>query len=232
MRNVLRVGREFGCITRNPIIEARADGDQKIAVLDCVVRVRGAMHAQHVQRQRMRRIERSYRLQRCNDWNLQSGCEAPKVARRIALDNAPAGVNQRPFALAENVEKGSAFGFRHPLAVKRLHPLTITSKVQHSFAPERSFPVLNIFGNVQNDGPGTIAASNFESGSNGRLEFLRVEHQKCALRARAHDVKDRRFLKRIGTDGGPGNLPADENDRNRVRHTIPHRRDAVGRTWT
>src|SRR2546429_493324 len=105
MRNILRVGREFGCITRNPIIEARADGDQKTAVLDWVVRIRCAMHAQLVQRQGMRRIERSYRLQRCNDWNLQGGCEAPRFTSRIALDNAPAGVNQRPFALAENVEK-------------------------------------------------------------------------------------------------------------------------------
>src|SRR5439155_19534204 len=113
-----------------------------------------------------------------------------------------------------------------------MQPRTITSNVQHSFTPERYFPDLHIFPNVQNDGPGTIAARYFESGSNRRLEFFRVEHQKCALRARAHDVKDRRFLKRIGTDGGPGNLPADENDRNRVRHTIPHRRDAVGRTWT
>src|SRR5207247_11388347 len=39
-----------------------------MAVFDGVVRVRCAMHAKHVQRQRMRGIERSYRLQCCYNW--------------------------------------------------------------------------------------------------------------------------------------------------------------------
>src|SRR5438093_13256926 len=112
----------------------------------------------------MRGIECPYCLQGRHHRNLERRCEAPQVARRVAFDDTPSGINQWPLALAENVEKRSSLGLRHARAVQILHPLSITSKVQHAFTPEGAFPVLHVFRNIQTKGSGTIADGNYELG--------------------------------------------------------------------
>ena len=46
------LGANLRGIAGDAVVEARADRDQEVAVLDRVVGVRGAVHAEHAQRQR------------------------------------------------------------------------------------------------------------------------------------------------------------------------------------
>ena len=62
----------------------------------------------------------------------------------------------------------------------------------------------------------TVASSSSGSGT-----------RKVLLGAGAHDVEHRRFLERIRSDRRSGNLSADQDDWNRVRHAIADRRHAV-----
>jgi hypothetical protein len=64
MRDELGCGREFGRIARDPIVEARTERQQAIAVIDGVVGERRAMHAEHAHRQRDGGIDRTDSHQR------------------------------------------------------------------------------------------------------------------------------------------------------------------------
>ncbi len=52
------------------------------------------------------------------------------------------------------------------------------------------------------------------------------------LGARAHDIVNRRLLESVAADGGAGHLSADQNDGDRIGHTIADRRDTVRGTRT
>jgi hypothetical protein len=56
------------------IVEARADGNQEIAVVDRIVRERGAVHAQHAQGERVRGVEGADAHQRGDDRDAESPC--------------------------------------------------------------------------------------------------------------------------------------------------------------
>ena len=53
VRDATRIAREFVRVAGHAIIEARADRNQKIAVIDRIVGKRGAVHAEHAHRQRI-----------------------------------------------------------------------------------------------------------------------------------------------------------------------------------
>src|ERR1051326_175631 len=78
--NVLRVRCKLYRITGNAIIETRPDSDQKVAIFDSIIGVRRTMHAEHVERQWMCGIKRSYSLQGRHDRNIQCRCKPAKFA--------------------------------------------------------------------------------------------------------------------------------------------------------
>ena len=89
MRRALR--REFRRIAGHAVIEARADRDQEIAVIDGVVGKRRAMHAQHAHRQRIGRIDGTDAHQRGDHRN----AEVP-ARTRPARSAAPALMTPPP----------------------------------------------------------------------------------------------------------------------------------------
>ena len=66
----LAFGANFASIPGNTIVESCADCDQKIAILDRVVGKCRAVHAEHVQRQWMRRVKGAKPVQRRYDGNV------------------------------------------------------------------------------------------------------------------------------------------------------------------
>ena len=56
---IFAFGRELLHLAGDAVVEARADGEQEVAVLDRVVRVRRAVHAEHVQRQLAGGVDRA-----------------------------------------------------------------------------------------------------------------------------------------------------------------------------
>jgi len=56
--------------------------------------------------------------------------------------------------------------------------------------------------------------------------------QENVFRDRAHDGRDRRFLKRVGANCMRRNLTADHHDRHRIGHAVTHRCNGIGRART
>ena len=59
VEDAARIGCEVGRISRDAIVEARGDGDEQVTVLDRVICECRPVHSQHVEAQRIRRIEAS-----------------------------------------------------------------------------------------------------------------------------------------------------------------------------
>jgi hypothetical protein len=229
VQHALRLGRELLRHGRDAIVEARAERDQEIAIVHGVVRARGAVHAEHVQRQRLRRVERAETHQCRGHGNLERARERTQRRARVAVDHAAAGVYQRAFALAEHREELRAAFFGERLAFDCGEPPTVARDRQVAVAMERADPVLNVFRDVDHDGAGSARTRDLERRAHRRLEPQRIGHEEHVLRDRTHERADRRFLERVGADGAGRDLPADHDDRNGVGHAVAHRRHAVRR---
>jgi hypothetical protein len=77
VRDALRVARELGRHARDAIVEAGAEAEQEIAVVDGIVGERRAVHAEHVQRERLGRIVRADAHQRGDDGYAEFVREGP-----------------------------------------------------------------------------------------------------------------------------------------------------------
>mmetsp|Transcript_18425 Transcript_18425/g.57404 ORF Transcript_18425/g.57404 Transcript_18425/m.57404 type:complete len:356 (+) Transcript_18425:315-1382(+) len=85
--------RVLGQNAGRPVVEARADGEDEVGVLDGVVGVRRAVHAEHVQRERMVLVEDAHRVERRRDGDV--GCLRERAERRRAVDRALSDVEDR-----------------------------------------------------------------------------------------------------------------------------------------
>ena len=102
----LRVRRELRRLAGDAVVEARAERDQEVAVLDRVVGERRAVHAEHAHRQRMRGVERADAHQRRDDRDAELDARTrAALGRAVGVDHAAAGVDQRPLRLAEHREE-------------------------------------------------------------------------------------------------------------------------------
>ena len=75
--------RELRRHARDAVVEARAERDQEIAVVDGVVRERRAVHAEHAHRQRMRRVDAAESHQRRHHGNART--RRQNRAQRVSL---------------------------------------------------------------------------------------------------------------------------------------------------
>ena len=90
VQDAFRLRRELGRHAGDAVVEARADRDQQIAIVDGVVRARRAVHAEHVQRQRVLGVEAAEAHQRARDGNLECAREnARSAALALALTTPP-----------------------------------------------------------------------------------------------------------------------------------------------
>ena len=89
-------------------------------------------------------------------------------------------------------------------------------------------PVLHVLRHVDDHGARAAGARDFERGTHGGLELRRISDQEDVFGHRTHDGRHGRFLERIRSNGAGGHLPADDDDRNGVRHAIANRSHGVG----
>ena len=92
LRDAPGARRKIGRIARNPVVEARAHGDQEVAVFDRVVGEGRAVHAEHAHRQGMRGIEHADAHQRRYDRNVELRSELTQRFGGIAIDRAATDV--------------------------------------------------------------------------------------------------------------------------------------------
>ena len=230
MSDKFRSGRELVRHTGDAIVETAADRDKEITVFHRVVGERRAVHAEHVQRQRLRRIGCADAHQRRHRRQAERLRERTQRLRRFGQDHATAGIDQRPLGFGQFVEKRLARGGveRRPRDI--VETRTIPGQRQAHRAVENEIGVLHVLRNIDDDRAGAAGTRNLERTAQRRFELRCVGDEEHMLRARAHDAADRRFLESVAADRRGRHLAADDDDRNRVGHRIAHRRDRVRRT--
>ena len=97
-------------------------------------------------------------------------------------------------------------------------------------ALELALEVLHVLGDVDHHRAGAPGAGDLEGRTYRGLELGRIGHQEDMLGHRAHDRGHRGLLERIGPDGGPGDLPANYDNRYRICHAVAHGCNSVGGT--
>ena len=227
LRDLAGVRCERCRVAGNAVVESRANGDQEIAVLDCVVGGRDAMHAEHVQGQRVLRVTRAECHQRRRYRNAVLAGDMPQRFGGIAVDDAAARVDQRPFGFRQHGEKAFACRIVETVGSDCREPASIPLERQLALTAKRTLPVLHVLRNVHDDRTGPAAARQFEGAAHSCLELLRVGNEQDMLGNGAHDGRDRRFLERIGADCRTRHLAADDDERDRIRHAVTNRRHRV-----
>ena len=220
--------RELLDLAGDAIVEARADGDQQVAVLDRVVRERRAVHAEHAQRQVAGGVHRADAHQRRHHRNLETLGEFAQLGRRVAVDHPAADVEQWPLGVAEQGEEALRLGRRDGGLLQLVEPLAVAGQRQRAGAVEHRLRQLHVARDVDHHRTGTAAARQLEGAAHGRLDLVLVGEQEDVLGARRHDVEDRRLLERVGTHRRARHLTADQHHRDRVGLAVAHRRDGVG----
>jgi hypothetical protein len=227
-----RPRRELLHLAGDAVVEARADREQHVAILDRVVRERRAVHAEHAQREIAGRIHRADAHERRHDGDVEPLGELAQVGRCVAVDDAAAGVEQRPLRVAQQREERLRFGRRDRRARELIEPLAIAGQRQRPLAAEHRLRQLHVARDVDDHRARPAAARQLEGAAHRRLDLVLVGEQEDVLGAGRHDVEDRRLLEGVGAHRGARHLAADEDDGNRVGLAVAHRRDGVGRART
>src|SRR5262249_22616701 len=103
----LRPGRERGDLAGDAIVEARADGDHEIGLVERPVAVLRAVHPRRavVERMRVRQAALAHTLH--DRRQARAVDEVAQLTARVAVEHAAAGVDDRPLGLADRLRRGA-----------------------------------------------------------------------------------------------------------------------------
>ena len=148
VRDVLGARREFRRDAGDAVVEARADGDQEIAIVDRVVGEGRAVHAEHAHRQRAGGVHGADAHERGDHRDVEGLRELAQLRRRIAVDDAAAGVDQRPLRFTQHLEEVVGLGAVDDVGSQRLEALAVARHRQRARALELARPVLHVLRDV------------------------------------------------------------------------------------
>src|SRR6266700_2329622 len=102
----LRARRKLLHLAGDPVVEARAHGEEEVAVLDRVVGVRRAVHTEHVERELAGRVHGADAHERGHHRDAEALGEGAQLGRRVAVVDPAADVHERPLGGGEQLEEG------------------------------------------------------------------------------------------------------------------------------
>ena len=229
----LRVARELRRHAGHAVVEARADRDQEVAVLDRVVGERGAVHAEHAHATADRVVSTApMPISVVTTGMPKRVGELAQRAGGVAVDHAAAGVDQRALRLAEHLEEARARSASSSVALGELvhaprgSPGSAACRRPGRRPPSSARPSAC----RRPPGPGRPVRAISKAVRTVASSLRRVGDQEDVLRDGAHDRAapappgTRRCRSRR-----VGDLAADHHDRHRIGHAVAHRRDGVRR---
>ena len=212
------VAGEAGQVAGDAIIEAGADGDEAVAVLDGVVRVGRPVHAEHPQGQVVRLVDGSEAQQRGRDGDLPLFGQGADRVRRAAEDRAAADVEDR---LLRGVDD---LGGPFDLALVALAPAGLVARQVHLHVRlAGGFVDRHVDRHVDEDRPGAARLGDVERFLDRPAEILDVLDEEVVLGDRAGDARHVGFLEGVVADQAAADLPGDGDHRDGVH---VRRRDA------
>ena len=217
-----RVGAELLQIARHAVVEARADGDQHIALVHGHVRLVGAVHPQHADELLVGGGVAPQAHERIGDGVAQQAGEFDQLLVGLAEDHAAASVDHRffrrqskfdsPFDLPRMTLDGGAVG-------AHLDALRV-----FVFAGIGG----DILGDVNQHGAGAPAVGDIEGLFDGHRQILHIADQEVVLDAGPGDADGVDFLKGVVADDGGRHLPAENHQGNGIHVGRGDPGDGVG----
>ena len=210
-------------IAGRTVRETGAERQQEIALVRRVIRIVAAVHAEPFQRQRMILRERADPHQTGGDRDIETLRKPGQLLRRPGGDHTAPGVNARAPRTGDRGEHRFAILLRH----RRRLPYQLRRRLRAE--PELQPPLLDIFGNVDPDRPGTAAVREVKRIRDGLRKFLRLHHQIAVLHDRAGHADDVGLLKRVPADQLRLHLAGDDHHRHRIHTGVGDPGQQIGR---
>ena len=203
----LGVGGEGGQFAGHPVVEAHTHGDQQVAVADGPVGIRGAVHARHVEAERMVVGYGAPAHQGRGDGGVDFFRQGQQLRRGIAVDHAPAHVQNGFFGLGDQ--------FRRFFHIARIDfPVELVAPDVHLIGIDKflHLGLGDVAWHVDQHRPRAARGGDMESLPHDSGQIFRIAGLIGVLDDGHGDAHDVRLLKGVAADGEGGNLAGDGHD--------------------
>ncbi len=222
----LRVLGVFRKLARHTVREARPERQQKIARGDRLVRRPFAVHARHVERERIVLVERPDAHERRRDRDVRPVRQRRQIRRRAARNDPAAREKDRPLRLVDHLRQTVELR-------RRRRRLRMVRPKRHALRIlRRGHPALAVLGYVDDDRTRLAVRRDVERLRHDLRYLVGRMHQEVVLRDRPRDARRIRLLERVRADQRKRNLPRDENHRDAVHAGRRQPRHRVRRART
>ena len=199
-------------VSGDAVVEAHAEGEEEVGLLDGGVHVRLAVHPHHAEAERVaaRKAAEAEERQRHGRAGLLG--EGLEDLRRPRLDDAVAREDEGALG------GGDQLGGLPQVASLELGERAAAGRL-HGLGPaELRRRLLHVLADVDEDRAGAARAGDLERLDEGGGEVLDLRHEDVVLRDRHRDADDVGFLEGVRAEDLRGDLAGDEDDRDRVEH--------------
>jgi len=206
----LRPGGELAHLAGDAVIEAHADGDEEVGLLDGIVGVGGAMHAHHLESEGVGLGKGPQSHQGGGDRRLDVAGQKGQFAGGAAGDDSAAGEDDGPFG---TVDAGGGFLDLGQVAGDG----GLVAADAHLFRiGNGGCGLLDILGDVDEDGTGTAAAGDIKGRFEQAGQLIDLVDEEIVFGDRAGDAEHIRFLKGVVADQAGRDLAGYGHQRNGV----------------
>ena len=217
-----RPRREGLQLARDTVVEAHAHRHEQVGAVDRRVGRDGAVHPQHLQRERVRLREDPQAHQRLRDGHAGAAHELAELRARVQA--APPAVEDGPLRTLQGVDDGL-----ERLEGGRGGQAGDVARDRHPLAPVRHAQrLLHVLRDVHQHGPGPTRPRQEEGLLHHAREVRDVHHQVVVLGDLPRHLDDRRLLEGVGADHPPRDLARDGHERHRVEQRVGEAGDEVG----
>ena len=211
-------------LSRHPIVEADAEGEEEIGLVDGVVGVDAAVHAEHVERQRgvCRVGPEPHEGHRHRDPGASG--ELAELLGGTGGDHPAAGVDHRTLGpLDRRGHLGDLLGMG-PADLR-----TVAGEIHRSGKVGDELRDLDVLGKIDEHRAGAPGGGDVEGLAHHAGNVGRIGDEVMVLRDPAANLHHRRFLKGVGADDARAHLACQHQQRDAVELRVGDRRDEIER---
>mmetsp|Transcript_1469 Transcript_1469/g.3532 ORF Transcript_1469/g.3532 Transcript_1469/m.3532 type:complete len:589 (+) Transcript_1469:609-2375(+) len=205
------------------VVEAHAERQQQISLIDGVVGVHGAVHAKHAEAEFF--VGEGIRTQAhesLHDGNAERLGELRHLSP--AVDAPSTNVHHRRLCLLDSVEDRLGVRARR----RRGLPPEVAAQLQRHVPRRHGHRLLDVLRDVDEHGTRASGACKEERLSDDARDVLDAHDEVVVLGDGPADFDDRRFLERVRSNHAAWHLPCDGNHGHAVEHGIGEPGDEVG----
>ena len=218
----LGLRRELGQLAGDAVVKARAHRADQIGLVHRVVRRPRPMHPEHAEPLLVRSRKRPQPHQRARHRKTVAAGELDQLARRVRVDDAPAGIDHRAPGRRECLRRLS------DLLLVALGRRLIAGQAHIGHRLVLDLAAREVLGDVDQHRPRPTAAGDVKRLVDRPRNLARILDHERVLDDRHRDSDRVRLLKTVGAEQFGPDLAGDENDRNGVHHRVADRRRQVG----